>query len=40
VVDGSAASSPTAMDAPANFATSGNEQSQSATTSVEDDLPF
>ena len=40
VVDGSAASSPTAMDAPANFATSGNEQSQPAATSVEDDLPF
>ena len=40
VVDGSAASSPTAMDAPANFATSGNEQSQSTANSVEDDLPF
>ena len=40
VVDGSAASSPAAMDTPANFATSGNEQSQPAATSVEDDLPF
>ena len=41
VVDGSAPSSPAAMDAPANFATSGNEQSQPASaSSVEDDLPF
>lgn len=40
VVDGSAASSPVANDVTANFATSGNDQSQPAATSVEDDLPF
>jgi hypothetical protein len=39
VVEGNSAPAP--MDAPANFATSGNEMSQPATaSSVEDDLPF
>lgn len=41
VVEGNATGGATPMDAPANFATSGNEMSQpAAASSVEDDLPF
>lgn len=41
VVEGNVTGGAAPMDAPANFATSGNEMSQpAAASSVEDDLPF
>ena len=40
VVEGNATSGPAPMDAPASYPSAGNEQSQPAASSVEDDLPF